>query len=570
MVLYQVMTRLFGNKTTVAEPWGTLQQNGVGKLNDFTERALREIRQMGFTHIWYTGVIEHAVLTDYTAHGIPLNDADVVKGRAGSPYAITDYYDVNLDLATSVPDRMQEFEQLINRTHDAGLKLLLDFVPNHVAREYRSDARPEGIRDLGADDDKSVRFSRDNNFYYLPGEPFRVPSDYNSLGPYDFPTKDGHFEEVPAKVTGNDVFSSTPGINDWFETIKLNYGVDYTSGEKHFDPIPNTWLKMRDILLYWASKGVDGFRCDMAEMVPVEFWKWVIREIKRQYPAVTFTAEIYNPANYRSYIFVGGFDYLYDKVELYDTLKQIIQRHSTTDHLTRIWQSQEGIGDHMLRFLENHDEQRIASPEFAGDMQKGIPMMAVSAFMHTGPVMIYFGQEVGEPASGASGFSGDDGRTTIFDYWHVPEHQQWMNGGLFDGGALSDEQETLRNRYVAILRACNDMPALRTGGFYDLHFYNRNQTYTGYGSRIFAFLRHLDNEVLLIVVNFDEEEHSAAIKIPEDAWQKTGLVESTVVVSDPAAQEKSRSAIVDQSSAEALVVPVPALDYVILQLKTKP
>ncbi|MEM9324729.1 MAG: alpha-amylase family protein [Bacteroidota bacterium] len=565
------MTRLFGNLKATNAPWGTREQNGVGKFNDFSEKSLREIRNMGFTHIWYTGVIEHALLTDFTDFGIPLNDADVVKGRAGSPYAIKDYYDVNPDLADSVPNRMEEFEALIHRSHQAGLQVLLDFVPNHVAREYASDAKPHGTMDFGEEDDRNLSFHPQNNFYYVPGEDFQVPKDYDSLGPHAFPTKDGHFAESPAKVTGNDVFSAHPSVDDWFETIKLNYGIDYLNGgTKHFDPIPDTWIKMRDILLFWAAKGVDGFRCDMAEMVPVEFWKWVIREVKRQYPAVTFTAEIYNPGNYRNYIFLGGFDYLYDKVELYDTLKGIIQDRSSTDQIPQVWQSQEGIGDHMLRFLENHDEQRIASRFFAGDMRKGIPMMALSAFMHRGPIMIYFGQEVGEPALGDSGFSSDDGRTTIFDYWGVPEHQKWLNQGAFDGKMLPPAQAQLRQKYIEILRATNDRPAIRQGGFFDLHYFNRNHQYHGYSDRIFTFLRHSEKEVLLIAVNLREADEEVQLKIPEDAWQKMGMTTPIVIAKE---QEHSitfaRQSTVRYEEQTELRFIVPAVDYVILQLNSK-
>lgn len=524
IILYQVFTRLFGNTNTTNRPWGTLEENGVGKFSDFTPKALSEIRDMGFTHIWYTGVIEHALLTDYTVNGIPLDDADVVKGRAGSPYAIKDYYDINPDLAQSVPDRMQEFEALVAQTQKAGLKVIIDFVPNHVARGYHSDARPGGVQDLGAGDQTDLAFSPHNNFYYLPGQPFQVPANYQSLGNESFPTKDGFFDENPAKATGNDVFSATPSVNDWFETIKLNYGVDYLNGHSpHFDPIPDTWIKMKEILLYWAGKNVDGFRCDMAEMVPAAFWQWAIREVKNQYPQLIFIAECYNPHSYREYLHTGGFDYLYDKVEMYDTLKAIIRHQSSTDALTGVWQRQDGIWPHLLRFLENHDEQRLCSPDFAGKMEKGIPLMAATAFLHTGPVMVYFGQEVGEPAQGHCGFSGDDGRTTIFDYWGVPEHVKWVNGGKFDGGLLSPQQKELRAAYRIILKACNEQEALREGLFYDLHYYNRNERYTGYSDQVYAVVRHTANQVLLIVINFSETPQTARIKIPEPAWHTFGI-----------------------------------------------
>ncbi len=532
-VIYQMMTRLFANTNTNNVVWGTLEENGVSKFDDINETALDEIKKMGFTHVWYTGILEHAVLTDYTAHGIPLDDADVVKGRAGSPYAIKDYYDVNPDLANDVPNRKKEFLNLVERTHNKGMKVLIDFIPNHVARYYSSDAKPEGVVDLGADDDNSLAFDVNNNFYYLPGTSFQVPEGYNSLGDNEFPTKDGKFDESPAKATGNDVFRENPSVYDWFETIKLNYGVDYQDNRtKYFNPIPDTWKKMTNILLYWASQDVDGFRCDMAEMVPVEFWNYAIGKVKDAYPDVIFVAEIYNPAEYRNYIQIGGFDYLYDKVELYDTLKHIIQYKASTDDITAIWQRQEGIAGNMLTFLENHDEQRIACPEFAGDPWKAIPAMVLSATMNVGPVMVYYGQEVGEPGKGPEGFGGDDGRTTIFDYWGVPEHQKWVNGGAFDGGALSDDQKRLRGFYSELLNLCNQSSAIKEGGFFDLHYYNRNNDFTGYSNRIYSYLRHSEDEVLLFVLNFGQEEELAHVKIPQHAVDSAKLGEAPYVIEE--------------------------------------
>ncbi len=531
LIVYQVMTRLFGNKTSLNKRYGTAAENGVGKFNDITAEALREIKELGSTHIWYTGVIEHATMTDFSAFGIPLDDADVVKGRAGSPYAIKDYYDVNPDLATDIPKRMEEFEALVERTHDAGLKVLIDFVPNHVARRYTSDAKPEGIADFGAADNTAEAFNPGNNFYYIPGQPFQVPAGYDPLPRERHPSHDRRFEEIPAKATGNDVFSATPSIHDWFETVKLNYGVDYQNNrEKYFDPVPDTWHKMYDILSYWASKGVDGFRCDMAEMVPVEFWEWVIPKIKERFPQMLFVAEIYKPNEYRDYLFRGKFDYLYDKVELYDTLRHIVEGKANTDHITPIWQRQEGIGHLMLRFLENHDEQRIASPFFAGRAEYAIPAMALTAFMHTGPVMVYFGQEVGEPGAGNEGFQGEDGRTTIFDYWGVPSHQAWMNNGKFDGGKLTEEQRKLRDGYKKILHLCKGEELINEGSFYDLHFFNRSDSYKGYSNNIYTFLRHNDTEAILIAANFNKTAtEKPTVKIPLDALEKFGMGTSAAI-----------------------------------------
>ncbi|WP_048922699.1 alpha-amylase family glycosyl hydrolase [Rufibacter radiotolerans] len=523
LVIYQMMTRLFGNKKAVNKTYGTLAENGVGKFNDITDKALQEIKKLGATHVWYTGVIEHATMTDYTRFGIPLDDADVVKGRAGSPYAIKDYYDVNPDLAVDVRKRMAEFEALVQRTHKNNLKVLIDFVPNHVARFYQSDAKPSGTQDFGAQDDTSVGFKPSNNYYYLPGQALQVPNTYNPLsGAHRGPQEDSKFKENPAKATGNDVFSATPSENDWFETVKLNYGVNYQNNRtKHFSPTPDTWNKMRDILLYWAGKGVDGFRCDMAEMVPVEFWAWVIPQVKAKYPNITFIAEIYNPKEYRNYIVNGRFDYLYDKVGLYDGLRRLMENkgQGNTAEITRVWREESnGLSNHMLRFLENHDEQRLASNEFAGTPWAALPAMTVSATLGTGPVMIYFGQEVGEPGRGHEGFQGEDGRTTIFDYWGVLTHQAWMNGGKFDGGKLTEEQQRLREFYTKLLNLSTSREAIREGKFYALTAQEGTAP-----AGVYAYLRHTAKERILVLVNFNRQAADYGISIPASAFSAMGI-----------------------------------------------
>ncbi len=521
LVVYQIYTRLFGNLNTTNKFYGNRDENGVGKMNDVSDKALAELKKFGISHVWFTGIIEHATMTDYSAQGISKDNPYVVKGIAGSPYAIKDYYDVNPDLAVNVANRMQEFEALVARSHKAGLKVLIDCVPNHVARQYQSDMKPKGVRDFGQGDNKNGQFDAQNNFYYLPNQAFSVPDNV--------PIPPGiaavPYLENPAKATGNDVFVAKPSINDWFETIKLNYGIDYQNGRtKHLDPIPSTWLKMRDILRYWADKGVDGFRCDMAEMVPAEFWGWVIPEIKKAKPDVIFIAEIYNPAEYANYLFKGKFDYLYDKVGLYDALRRLMEGQGNTADITRVWQQESGeFANRMLRFLENHDEQRIASKYFANNPFYAIPAMVVSATLHTGPLMLYFGQEVGVNPTVAEGFSGEDGRTTMFDYWGVPEYQAWVNGGKFDGGKLSPAQKNLRGFYADLLKLTNKSDAIRNGAFYDLQYAN-GQT-NGYNStKMYTYLRHSAKQKLLIVCNFDLQQGAqTTLQIPAHAWETMGL-----------------------------------------------
>jgi len=526
LIIYQLLPRLFGNTKTLNKTYGSIEENGVGKFNDITDKALQEIKKMGFTHVWYTGVIEHATMTDYSAFGIKADDPDIVKGRAGSPYAIKDYYDIDPDLAVDVKNRMGEYEALIKRSHDNGLKVIMDLVPNHVARTYASDVKPAGVHDFGQDDDKSKAFSAANDFYYTPGQSFVVPQGYNPGGDaFSSPLKDGHFDESPAKATGNDVFSATPGINDWFETMKLNYGVDYLAGRTpHFDPIPPLWNKIYDILDYWSAKGVDGFRCDMVEMVPFEFWGWVIPKLKAKHPDLVFIGEAYDRGLYQKYIYTGKFDYLYDKVGLYDAIKRLTrdEHDATTWDINQVWNRDcRGIDERMLRFMENHDEQRIASPYFAGDPWLAVPGMIVTATLSTGPVMIYFGQEVGEPAKGVEGFSGDDGRTSIFDYWGVPEHQKWMDNGLFDGGGLSDSQKSLRNFYSALLNAVHHNEALNAGNFWELMLANEHQP--GFDQHLYIFLRYTDKQRILVITNFNRSERKIQVKLPDDLLKQLNL-----------------------------------------------
>ncbi|MCE2616643.1 MAG: alpha-amylase family protein [Phocaeicola sp.] len=516
IIIYAVLPRLFANRNISHIRNATLEQNGCGKMNDFSVKALNEIKNLGATHIWYIGLIEHATKTNYSPYGIRVDHPAIVKGNAGSPYAIKDYYDIDPDLAENVPERMKEFECLVQRTHAAGLKMVMDFVPNHVARQYHSDVKPEGVTDLGENDDTSKAFSPQNNFYYIPGEKFQGNFDLFSGCPKPY-------EEFPAKATGNDQFAPCVNTTDWYETVKLNYGVDYIDNRsKHFNPIPDTWNKMLDILLFWGSKKVDGFRCDMAEMVPVEFWHWAIPQVKEKYPHIIFIAEIYNPGEYRNYLFYGKFDYLYDKVGLYDSLRSITCGRESCTVLTSRWQSLNGIQSRMLNFLENHDEQRLASDFFAGNGFNGIPAMIISATMNTNPIMIYFGQELGERGMDSEGYSGRDGRTSIFDYWTVNTISRWCNKGQYNNKYLNENEIKLRSFYKRLLNICNSEKAIREGEFFDLTYANCNGwTYNEH--KQFAFLRKKDDELLLIIVNFKEFPVNIGVNIPKHAFDFFGI-----------------------------------------------
>ena len=550
MIVYQVFTRLFSNRNTARIENGSLTENGCGKMNDFTPTVLKNIRAMGVSHIWFTGVIRHATQTDYSAYGIPTQHPEVVKGRAGSPYAIADYYDIDPDLAEDVPNRMKEFEALVERVHQAGMKVIIDFVPNHVAREYKSICKPEGVKDLGEEDDTSMHFSTKNNFYYCWGQSL----DLSSISHSTFHTPHSTYSENPARATGNDQFSNQPSANDWYETVKLNYGIDYCDAggrSEHFSPIPNTWGKMTDILLFWAGKGIDGFRCDMAEMVPAAFWNWATDKVKYQYPEMLFIGEVYDPNQYRTYI-GAGFDYLYDKVGMYDCIRDVICGKRSTTDITSQWQATDDIRNHMLYFLENHDEQRIASDFFAGKAEKGIPGLIVSVLLQQNPFMLYAGQEYGERGMDEEGFSGKDGRTTIFDYWCVDTLAR------AEQQKLTKEEKALKAMYDKVLNIARSEKSVAEGESFDLMYVNQQY------QRQYAFLRKSDTEVLLVVANFEEQSADMDVMIPAHAFDYLQIKEKNAIATDLLSGKKKRIVL---RRDETVSMQLPPLGAVVLKFK---
>lgn len=585
-VVYQVFTRLFGNTNTANKPWGTLEENGVGKFADFTDKALREIKALGVTHIWYTGVPHHGLVRDYTDYGIENDHPSVVKGRAGSPYAVKDYYNVNPDLAVDPANRLEEFKALINRSHKHGLKVIIDIVPNHVARRYQSLTNPEGVEDFGASDDTSVAYHKDNNFYYIPGEHFTVPAakdGYLPLGGEQHSSMAVPFEENPAKWTGNGSRLAQPEFDDWYETVKVNYGIR-PDGSKDFDllpegydqldyaahfafwqdkEVPDSWVKFRDIALYWLAMGVDGFRYDMAEMVPVEFWSYMNSSIKLVNSDAFLMAEVYQPGLYRDYIHLGKMDYLYDKVDLYDTLKLIMQGKGSTDAIVEVQEQLMDIEHHMLHFLDNHDEQRVASPEFAGDANKGKPAMLVSALLSTSPTMLYFGQEVGEAGAEDAGF-GLASRTTIFDYFGVPHHQRWMNHGEFDGGQLTEDERNLRDFYQRLMNFSLSSPALM-GQYQELHTHNR-QHGIGYDDQLFAFSRFDDDEKLIMLANFaDSPKGTVTLSLPADLIERWQLADGEYQMEEQLYHSTGAVLLVENGQGR-ITLEVSALESTVLSL----
>jgi glycosidase len=531
--IYQLFVRLFGNCNETRQPNGTLAVNGVGKFGDINDRALSSLRSLGFSHLWLTGVLQQATGTDYSAIGQPADDPDLLKGIAGSPYAIKDYFDVCPDYAHEPKERLAEFNALLYRIHGHGLKALIDFVPNHVARCYHSDVKPD--LNFGAGDDRSSFFDPRNNFFYLQpdehGPPLRLPTWENgvALSPtckLEGIRCDGHFsgEMDHGRVTGNDVASWTPGINDWYETVKLNYGFNFADGSKKTRAYPNaanpqaaipdTWTKMDQVIAYWQAMGVDGFRCDMSHMEPPEFWKWLISRARQRVPDVFFIGEAYDgdPAkvpgsdpiisqlhggksNVMFDLLDAGFNAVYDDPS-YKALKNIYDGPGWANDLDGA-RSDDFIFENSVRYAENHDEVRLASKNNWGNigMAAGPAVSAVLFGVGRGAVMLYSGQEVGEPAQGGEGFGGDDGRSSIFDYWSMPEFLKWTNEYKYDGARLSPGQKTLQEGYGRLLVLVSE-PAFRDGNFFALNpGNNRNPNFGQTGGEpagghwLYAFLR---------------------------------------------------------------------------------
>ena len=519
-----MLPRLWGNDKVRPKKNGTLEENGTGKFSDIDNATLEYLKWLGCSHVWYTGILRHS--TQATEDGCTPSHPQFVKGKAGSPYAICDYYDVNPYLADDPQKRMEEFEALIQRSHAAGLKVIMDYVPNHVSRDYGKVTRTEGRPVLGENDDKTVHWKSENDFFYYPGQSLTLPTPVpKGMKPY---------HEMPAMATGNNCYTPNPGVNDWYETVKINYGDSHTA----------TWDKMLDILLYWAGKGVDGFRCDMVELVPTEFMKWLIEKVKEQYPSIIFIAEVYKKELYGEYVRSVGFDYLYDKSGLYDTLRTVVEKNTedngmpvelwqSATGITRNWQFLSDLQPYMLNFLENHDEQRFASDFFGKDAHKTFAPLHVSLFLNTAPFMVYFGEEVGEKGMKEEGFSGKDGRTTIFDWWSISsikrlrqviqtgEYKTLDTGKLVKAGMKKEEAEVFC-KFAAALRFAATDEAIRQGTTYDLCYCNMGSD--GFDkNRHFAFLRDHENHTLLIAANFSGTDTRMKLRIPEHAFEWMGI-----------------------------------------------
>lgn len=399
MTIYQVLTRLWGE----------------GRFDSFDEASFDYFKSIGVDAVWYTGVVRHAC-------GKPF-----VKGDPGSPYSIYDYKDVNPYLAEKEEARLDDFKSLISRTHAAGLKAFIDFVPNHVS-----------------------------------------PDNVNGI-----------------PVTGSCDF-------DWTDTVKIDYGN------------PGTLAVLAGILRFWVELGVDGFRCDMVELVPVDAMSYLISSLKADYPDLTFIAEVYEKDSYARYV-EAGFDLLYDKSGLYDSLRNIICNGLSARAITWNWQRLGPLQGRMLNFLENHDERRLASHAFAAEARKGYAAAAVSALFNDASMMVYFGQEAGEDAT-----ESEDGRTSIFNWCRPATVGRLYNEIHGIESLLEDEREVL-SRYREILNAAASSP-FRNGANYDLCYMQEE----GFDQdRHFAFLRYDAERTALVVCNFSDRDGTILTRLPE-------------------------------------------------------
>ena len=514
-IIYQIFPRYWGDRAGKQKKGGTLDENGCGKFSNIDRESLDYFKSLGVTHLWLTGIVRHA--TGESTGGCTASSPDWVKGRAGSPYAITDYYDVNPYLADKPERRMEEFKELLKRVHNAGLKVIIDFVPNHVARDYTSftalHPAPTGMPSLGSDDDKSVHWREENDFFYYPGTELKLP------------IKSQTYKELPALASGN-AYTAEPAVNDWYDTVKINYCDTHTG----------TWDKMLDIVRFWAGMGVDGFRCDMVELVPADFFTWLIREIHKQYPEIVFIAEVYQKELYSKYIREVGFDLLYDKSGMYDTIRAIVQKNTddsgvpveawqSTRKITWNWQSLGDLQPYMLNFLENHDEQRFASDFFGKDAGNVFAALYASLYFNRASFMIYSGQEVGERGMYQEGFSGKDGRSTIFDWYtsdKVRKLWRYIHG---DMKALDRKDVALLERYRSALTQATGNRAVISGSTYDLCYCNLSSD--GFCvDRHFAFLRDCGDDTVLVACNFSNVDAEMELSIPEHAFQWLELNET--------------------------------------------
>jgi glycosidase len=550
-VIYQLVVRYFGNTRGANVVDGDIHENGCGQFADINDRAIAELGRLGVTHVWLTGVLRQATLTDHSSIGLPPDPPDIVKGRAGSFYAVRDCVDVCPDYAVHPERRMAEFEALLGRIHAAGLRVLIDLVPNHVSRNHASDAE---CFDFGRGDDQSQFFTPTNNFYYLVDPPGRAltlpkPAHWNPPGVVfggPFEREDGRPGHTPKATGGDDytqVVQTQPSENIWYETIKLNYGYDFRTQQGHYDPLPRTWRMVDALIAFWQRKGVDGFRCDFAHYVPSEAWAYLIGRARQPNAAAFFMAESYpypgsaDPVHHQSQLIDAGFDAVYHS-RAYDALKRIYQGHGVDAYEREMSALDDRSRPHYLEYLENHDERRIPSPIVAhaspgdsgfGSSHAAHQLAPLQLLYSQGPVLVLNGQEVGEPGAGATGFKGDNGRTTLFDYWRMPSFARWVNDHAYDGGQLDSGSAALRRYYRDLLGLCQH-PSITGSGYWSLGSRHGADHGPGVSKWLYAFARYApgSGRLVLVVANFRPDSAEAGqLRVPRELTRAAGVADGT-------------------------------------------
>ncbi len=359
---------------------------------------------------------------------------------------------------------------------------------------------------------------------------------------------------------------------------------------------------MDRVLEHWQALGVDGFRCDMAHMVPPEFWKWAIAKSRARHIDVVFVGEAYDNdptkvpgvdpvisklhdgrSNVMFDLLDAGFNGVYDD-PTYRMIKKIYEGPGWANDIDDA-RSDDFIFENSLRYAENHDEVRIAAQSQWGGlgMKVGVPVSAILFGLSRGPIMLYNGQEVGEPGEGLEGFGGNDARTSIFDYWSMPEFVKWANGHKYDGARLSAEQKQLRSFYGRLLNVL-DEPAFRDGVCIPLNAANRDNPNYGRlpneqpsGHWLYSFLRHdpESSQTFLIVVNLNpwESFKNVRIVVPSSVAQQIGLnkfaPETQIYFKDRLAIDgaSSRTSVTETMTNGIPIVDLPALTPQYLELR---
>jgi glycosidase len=519
--------------------WGAHSQGlaGRGKVTDISDEILKKLALFGIDYLWLTGVMEAA--------SSDVLDEDIIKGDAGSYYAIYDSWDVSPQIGT-----MNEFEDLVKRAHSHGLRILIDLVPNHTARDHRTDVLCKSKMDFGDQDRQDTFFDVNNNYYYVLNTVFTPPGMFGKGDRrYDRDIfRDGVQYESPAKVTGNDVISSHPSISDWFETVKLNYGYNLLGSRGYFDPIPRTWTQISDIAKYWLEKGVDGFRIDFAHAVPIEFWRYFAEKVRDVKGDAFLLAEAYEsdlsmklPGFTYQAMYEAGFDSIYNSSLYWNFRNQATEPgnreffRTENTVIDRDWVGESGAM--FTHYMENHDEVRLASRHFAVGLasreQRAELGLAYTSFLSLlpGHMLIHGGQELQEDAGVYGSFAGDNGRTSIFDFVYQPQVLAWLRKDIKPHFlAFRDKYRrllALKSQSPFRLSHSNNVPTYRN--LYATNYKKEQNRWVG------AYVRFDGSDRYLVVINSDPfEGHEATIHFTSE-WGEDShgfLSELQIVNSD--------------------------------------